>query len=72
MPNPGGAFKFKVGQRVWVDYMYSSAPHLPGHWARIKDRKIEAALGKTYWCVTRQRSLGYVPENWLHETPPQR
>lgn len=70
MPNPGGQFKFKVGQRVWLSYEHSSAPHLPGHWARIKARTVEGALGKTYWCVTRQRSIGYVPEIWLSATKP--
>ena len=59
--NPGGHFRFKVGQRVTVTFS-SGRVHL----GRIVARTVEDALGKVYQ-VRDQRglNLGYVPEGYL-------
>lgn len=61
MPNPGGPFKYKVGQRVTVTFP-------SGHivLGRIMKRTIEAALGKTYLVRDQDgRNQGYCPEEYL-------
>ena len=58
--NPGGHFRFKVGQRVTVTY--------PGrtYLGRIVGRTIEEALGKVYGVRDqRGRNLGNIPEERL-------
>ncbi len=56
MPNPGGQFLFKIGDRVLFN----------GKRVRIMDRTIESALGKTYKIrYSNGRNGGYVPESRL-------
>ena len=62
MPNPGGHFKFRVGQRVIYKHT--------GQRVKIVNRTTEAALGKTYQIM--QKIHGryikpYVPEEYLEE-----
>lgn len=65
-PNPGGHFKFKIGQRL----IYTpSVPGYPSRRVRVCKRTVEAALGKTYQikdCKT-GRMYGYIPEAQLAE-----
>ena len=65
-PNPGGAFRFRIGQRL----IYTPrAPGYPPRRVRVVKRTIEAALGKVYLikdCKTGQR-YGYTPESDLEE-----
>lgn len=56
MPNPGGHFIFKIGERVLFN----------GKLVRVVARTVEAALGKTYQ-VRYQNGCngGYIPEERL-------
>lgn len=63
--NPGGQFKFKIGQRVvWTP----NVGGYPSRRVRIIKRTIEAALGKTYLVRYQDGRLGgYIPERDLAE-----
>lgn len=60
--NPGGPFRFKVGDRVTVTWPVTGQSE-PG---RVTSRTVEAALGKVYGVRSqRGRYLGHLPEAYL-------
>lgn len=66
MPNPGGHFKFKIGERVWYRPHLTYYPSTKPRRVRIIKRTVEAALGKTYLIRHQDGRLGgYVPEDRL-------